>query len=750
MPTGDERVNIALKRFLSQNRMTANFLEYLDDILTDGLSRIFPESGLFTYPVSFTFPAPGEITITTDPVEGIDNAGHVLTMTGSDYLDNISFEDDGSSHYWVGMKYIRVASGVRGNSRTGVAEYDKWRDEVGEIDSPGLNVSFPAEVADIGSGQIRLVVNTIFEANVDHSGRKVLAYLENPMTSDEAVAFEELTVQYSGGDNYVETSTSFGQGSISLVATDYVVAAIGVTIRQSTPNPFGDEYIILADVDSTGPTADNGEQRDLSGGGGHTLQKAYDGLAGSGSGRNITANDLAMRIVQQNSVIREKDIAQAALRIEKSTDKSALSLVSLDPKDFETGIDTKGRMRGTGLVLTRVNLYDMSGSGFLDAEESDVQVTAVGDTFTFNRVGVDLTMTGLNGALLPGVDMLEISGSIYGNDGVYIVNVVSTASVTLLELDFTTPTLAQEIGNANLRASFYRPTAQLGAKFTETHQLIGVEDWMSDGAASQIPVRLLIPPNCEANLPSLAAQQWEVQGGGFLKVTNNLAIHRDGSNKVRLAPGMISSDVETTVLMEASSGDIVNSGIGDIRHSSSGDIEHTGSGDIKHVGTGDFKVGANADYKFDPARTVYHPIDISECIPRYSTSEDFVLKDIGSGVLAAESVNAASVLIVPIPIPLGATLTDVEAIVKDGSSNLISMSLLDAAFDWSGGTVGSVGSNGSDTSDGSGTEQKLAISSLSITRTAGSTYRVSFQANASGLHIYAVRCIYSMESLKGD
>jgi hypothetical protein len=566
MPTGDERVNLALKRFLSQNRMDANFMEYLDTILTDGLSRIFPASGLFTYPVNFAFPASGEFSLTPDPIEGIDDQGHVLIAEGSDRLSNISFEDDGSSSYWVGLKYIQIPSGVYANPRTGVPEYDKWADETGEV-------NYASDVTDLGGGSIELELDLIFPDGANHAGRVVRAYLTNPVSLDPAVAFEDLTVSFVGGHNIIQTSGSFGQGAVSPNPTSYRVACLGVSVYESVTNPFGSEYIILGEIDSSGgPSADTGDQLDLSGGGGHTLQKAYDGLGGLGSGRNITVNNEAVRLVQENDTLRQKDIYQAALRVDKATDKGPLITGSADPKDIEVGLDLKGRLRSTGMVVNRLNLYDVSGSDNIRAEEANVEVTVAGDILTFNRVGVDLQNTGNDGKLLLGLDLCEISGSIQGNDGLYLVNAVAPGSLTLLDIDFTAAALVQEVGNANLRASFWRPVFTTGG-YQESNRIISVDEWLQDGSQQEIGFRHIIPPQSVASYPTLAAAMWEIYGGNFLQINNDLTIRRNGANPVRILPALSTEDIDCNDI--SSDGNIATS---------SGDIT-TASGDMSATGT---------------------------------------------------------------------------------------------------------------------------------------------------------------------
>jgi hypothetical protein len=683
MPTGDERVNLALKRFLSQNRMDANFMEYLDGVLTDGLSRIFPASGLFTYPVNFSFPAAGEFTLSPDPIEGIDDQGHVLIAEGSDRLVEISFEDDGTSSYWVGLKYIQIPSGVYANPRTGVPEYDKWEDETGEV-------NYASDVTDLGGGSIELELDLIFPDGADHSGRVVRVYLTNPVSLDPAVAFEDLTVSFSGGHNIVQTSGSLGQGTISPNPTSYRVACLGVSVYESATNPFGSEYIILGEIDSSGgPSSDTGDQLDLSGGGGHTLQKAYDGLGGLGSGRNITVNNEAVRLVQENDTLREKDIYQAALRIDKATDKGPLITGSADPKDIEVGLDLKGRLRSTGMVVNRLNLYDTSGSDNIRAEEADVEVTTAGATLTFNRVGVDLQNTGNDGKLLQGLDLCEISGSIQGNDGLYLVNAVATGGVTLLDIDFTAATLAQEIGNTNLRASFWRPVFTTGG-YQESNRIISVDEWLLDASQQEIGLRHLIPPQSLASYPTYAAFQWEVYGGGFLKIQNDLAITRDGSTPVRILPALSTEDIDcndinsdgniaTTSGTVSASGDVssiggdVNAGIdvnagGNVNADSDVNADNDVQADANGGGSGDFTYGLAKTYKRFIFAAEFLSDNLGGASPLWEyntgqTATDHWVNLVGPSARASAAVH----------VPIGASITGIKLLGRQNGANRLEL-----------------------------------------------------------------------------
>ena len=459
MPTGDTWVNLVLKRFLSHTRLRSNFLAYLQSITRDLGSRIFPASGLFTFPCSIT-------QTTTDfdlavspagPVEGIDDEGHVLSLSLARQA-NIPYENDPTFNYWIGLHYTEVPEGMTTNPRTGIAEYDKWREEVGEKSNPS-----PAGVTDLGAGVIRIKVDSIFQSGVDHSGREVMVWLNDPMSTDENVAIETLTVFYSAGSNYVDTVGSLGQGTVSTNVGDYSVACLGVTIRKNATDPFDSSYVLIGYITghAVTPTHNADGQRDLSGGGGHTLQRAYDGLAGGGSGRNVTAADNAIQLRQSSSAEKSEDLGNAALRIRKDLN------TALPGSGFEAerAIDLLSRFFSGGSVVVRKALADYSSGpdGSSNDQlriEEDVNVTGV-NTLTFTRSGVDL---GFDLATYSQIQTfaaghyVEIFDSPNGNDGVYGVNGLPggtpNVTCTLRNLDGTIPVLTLESG-VGTKARFY-------------------------------------------------------------------------------------------------------------------------------------------------------------------------------------------------------------------------------------------------------------------------------------------------------
>jgi hypothetical protein len=735
MPTGDERVNLILKRFLSQNRMSENFMEYLDTVLTDGLSRIFPASGLFTYPVSFGFSGAGKLTLSPDPLEGIDNQGHVIVLEGSGDLVDISFEDDGSSVYWVGLKYMQIPSGVYANPRTGIPEYDKLIDEVGEL-------GFPDTVVAGAGSTIVFNVNTLLEPSVDHTGRVIRVYLVNPLSSDANVAFEDLYVAYSSLNNTVTSADSFGQGALSLNPLFYKVALLGPSIEKSVLNPFGDEYIILGEVTSTGgtPTVDDGEQLNLGGGGGHTLQRAYDGFGGSGSGRDIVANDEAVHISQVNNSIYDADIMHAALRITKDTDKAATGATIAE---YERGLDIKTRYLSKGAVVHRTNILDVSVNGFLNAEEA-IDVTTASDDIDFTRVGVDLTFTGLVGDIWAGIDLAEISGSTLGNDGVYIIDTVSATALQLDNLDGTSASLVQELSNPALKVSIYRPTLVIGADY-DGLTIHSLHDFQKDGSDIGQMIHLYLPasaPDDGVNFfisKNLSADTFQI--------TNDLDLDSDGrlvSNHAGSAIEATAGDVVADQNITATNGNVTAN---DDVVATTGKVESTAGNVISLVGD----VKAGSDFEYVAARTfttsinLEHGFDISNAWVYYAGGS-------GSGIATWRHIvgDNDNEIRFPFLLPNGTILKKVEILIDKQDTSTTTMEVWQSDVDWTTPANGSTPSSlGTDSSIVSG-PQILDTGTLShIITSSIDRYYVDVATNADlADEIHGIRVTFEITTLR--
>jgi hypothetical protein len=798
MPTGDEFVNLALKRFLSRNRMDANFLEYLQEDQHDGLSRIFPEAGLFTYPVTITPNGPGKtFTLTPDPIEGIDNAGHVFIITGASRLVNIPFENNPGDTYWIGFRYNEIPSGVYTNPGSGQFEYDKIAEEVGEL-------AEPSAITDLG-GTILFNCNSIFESSVDHSGRTVRVWLKNPLSGDAAVAFEDLTVVYDGGtgENRVVTSGALGQTTISTATTDYQIACIGCTVRKSVSNPYGDEYLDIGNIvgHATTPTTNTtGIQLDLSGGGGHSLQAAYDGAAGSGSGRNILADDQAVQITQENDTILEHDVMHAALRITKDSDKA---VPGSGVPETEVGIDLKMRLLNEGAIVARLNISDGSGSTNISAEEV-IDVEAASNRVKGTRGGVDFTNAGNYGSLVTGFDFVEITGSVNGNDGVYRLNsVVDADELDLLNLDGTTPTFTVETSSPSQKISIYRPTSIITYRSGGIY-IYTLNDFLEDNGSPKAPGLTVVSPESSTRSDVIAqfigkgTPDYDVQinargeiiaDGNILSTdagTGANAAIRATVGDIRAEQDLLAGDnitaetgnitataghiIATAGNISATSGTVTAGGGGDVI-SASGKVEATngnviagGSGSVTSANdvtatAGDIICSNTKDHKYSAARTAqekrFSPAafsceeydDAGDSRQKWRHQNGDVTSTVPVNIIANVQDAKAYVQLV---LPDNCTITGVEAIVKPNSTGVITMEVNRVQNNYTTPAYGAPASVTSDSSDGTSSIQVLKNPSAltEVVENDKYSYYIVIESAQSGDIIYEARVIYSVTNLR--
>ena len=96
MSTSDRRVNIYLKKFLTQQQITENFLEYLLKQIRDGFSEVWQSQGVFEPNINVTQILSSDTVNTFDivtPLVGTNGPlGNVLNLDAID-SDNIPFEN---------------------------------------------------------------------------------------------------------------------------------------------------------------------------------------------------------------------------------------------------------------------------------------------------------------------------------------------------------------------------------------------------------------------------------------------------------------------------------------------------------------------------------------------------------------------------------------------------------------------------------------------------------------------------------
>ena len=249
MSTGDKKTNIYLKKFLSQQQITENFFEYLEKTSRETAYRVFGQQALFEPDPSTTPPLSADTADSFDiytPLVGQDGpGGHTLNLDPL-YANNVPFENENGVNYFVGIRYIEIPEETEINVRTGKIKYGLFKESVGELAPPD-------SVVDDGDETLTIIVDGVTEAGVSNAGRKVKVWLHDEAKS-QIQAFEELTVQWDGSNNYIETSTALGQvlGAISTDASKYRVALLGPSVKRNTDLRLDPTVVFIGQVTGAG------------------------------------------------------------------------------------------------------------------------------------------------------------------------------------------------------------------------------------------------------------------------------------------------------------------------------------------------------------------------------------------------------------------------------------------------------------------------------------------------------------------
>lgn len=250
MTTDDKYLNIVEKRLLGSESFKDYFLEYLQSIVTELASTTYARDTTIDPSSKVVISASGndEIDLTTGK-KGTDGSGHFM-VTESTYCTNVVFENANSTEYNVGIKYCVLPDGIEINPRTGYPDYKRWQEFMGESGEP-------SSVVDLTS-IIQFDINSICPGNRDYSGRKCMVWKNIPAigATSESLAYEILTVNYTGGHNTITTSVSgtLGQSTVSTTTSDYTVVLLGPSIARTADIDYESEsdYWFIGVMDGSG------------------------------------------------------------------------------------------------------------------------------------------------------------------------------------------------------------------------------------------------------------------------------------------------------------------------------------------------------------------------------------------------------------------------------------------------------------------------------------------------------------------
>lgn len=451
MPTGDKETRIYNKMLMSESKLGTHFLVFLHNLVNDLTQSSFLSSGtLSDKKIGLTSSTNDTFSLDLTDAQKVLTGGcygcggHIvdLSLASSALITDYPFENANSVTYYVGILYQQVPDGIELNPRTGEPEYPYNEESFGEKGDPD-------SVTD-GSTYIRLVINTILESSVDHSGRPVRVWLKNPVSPIESVAYYDGVVSYSSPNNYVDIPYGPGAGPlgqtsptfpISLTASDYEVHVKGVSWFKNTDLRNEDEYAFIGTILGNGPSAiptgfDISDQKAALA---LSLDRAYraNSTTSPAPGRLIDVDSWAVVFRQIGSTQQSEDPWNAPFIINRldETQDGGQSIVNAFSWQ---SVFTYGGM-------TLRNLADAASGGYLQPQEP-ANFSTGSNVITLTRVGVDLSSGGskdIGGAL--GAQVLAaVNGST--NNGLYLCTVTSTNTLTAETLDGGAWTFTTEVG----------------------------------------------------------------------------------------------------------------------------------------------------------------------------------------------------------------------------------------------------------------------------------------------------------------
>lgn len=248
MSTGSKKVDIFLKKFISQQEITVNFFDYLENLAREQFSKVYRNSGIFVPDIKvttlFSSSAVNTFDLVTPLITTDGPTGHIISLDPS-FATQIPFQNTVAVDYFVGLRFQRLPQKTEINVRAGKIEYTFGEEAIGELAEPD-------SVVDDGDETLTVIVDSVTEAGVSNAGRKIRIWLKQAVSEIEA--FEEVTVIWDGSNNKIETTTALGQvlGSVSTIASDYQVALLGTTVKRNTDLRLDANILFLGIVTGVG------------------------------------------------------------------------------------------------------------------------------------------------------------------------------------------------------------------------------------------------------------------------------------------------------------------------------------------------------------------------------------------------------------------------------------------------------------------------------------------------------------------
>lgn len=420
MPTNDRKINIYHSRLLDRTGIKTRLLDFLSSRVSEVAAAIFQgtsgvldsdEIELNNDHGGSTFDL--DLTNAHNVIVGTGQIINLSLLTGAGITHTIPFQNSAGIAYYIGIKYQEVEDGIELNPRRGTPEYPALKQTFGEKNAP-------TSVTDHAT-YIRLVVDSITENGVTHAGRVCKIWLVVPKSGVESIAYYSGVVAYDAGtgNNYVDIPYTAPDGPLgqdvsagppSTTASDYVVFIEGATWKRNTDLRLDSSYAFIGIATGGAPPAFSvSDQIPIFI---NTLDRAYDGATGHGSGRLVQLDHGAIEAISSGAITDEH---QAQLRLNRygNTEYFQLSLECLT-----------GNKSSVPLAI----LCPISSGANLHANESaDI---AGANTINFTRVGVNLNAAGVRINRHMHVVWVDNSPA---NDGLWLIESSGAASLTVFD-----------------------------------------------------------------------------------------------------------------------------------------------------------------------------------------------------------------------------------------------------------------------------------------------------------------------------
>jgi len=250
MSTGENFLQITENRILGWESFKDYFFDYLDTKIGHGVERTYRHAGTFEL-IGIQADGTDKIKLVDDDgadfvedtIHALDGAGNFMNLNaGLSQVQDIQFANQTGTTYYVGIQKAVKPTSIFINPVDGLPVFDRNEEIIGYEGTPDSVV--------IAGDGLTMVINSITESSIDHTGRSVYVYKRSPGSQalTDAIAIETCTVSFSGGNNQITTVANFGQGaSPSTTASDYRVVLIGPRVETVA---FTDETVcVIGTVD---------------------------------------------------------------------------------------------------------------------------------------------------------------------------------------------------------------------------------------------------------------------------------------------------------------------------------------------------------------------------------------------------------------------------------------------------------------------------------------------------------------------